>query len=235
MRWLEPPNGQWIGDIFDGAGCVEGFKRRGFGFAAQRVMLIGAGGAGSAIAFAVAHEKPKSMRLFDLDWDRVETLAAKLRGVDANMEVTIGKPTAEGVDILMNASPVGMLGDANTPFEASSIPKDVIVFDAIVKPEQTRLLALAEASGCQVVRGREMMRGQISRIVDFFSTVQHGGLIMKFVRYGLQGHELPGLIDAEGVIRSLSKYILDISPESIADGALERLRGIDPATLERVD
>jgi shikimate dehydrogenase len=43
------------------------------------------------------------------------------------------------------------------------------VFDAIVKPEQTPLLQLADACGCMVVRGREMMRGQIARMVDYFN------------------------------------------------------------------
>jgi shikimate dehydrogenase len=44
----------------------------------------------------------------------------------------------------------------------------LIVFDAIVMPENTPLLTLAVNSGCQVVRGREMMLGQISKIVDYF-------------------------------------------------------------------
>ena len=44
-----------------------------------------------------------------------------------------------------------------------------IVFDAIVKPERTPLIALAEQFGCTTVYGREMMRGQIARMVDFFS------------------------------------------------------------------
>jgi shikimate dehydrogenase len=43
------------------------------------------------------------------------------------------------------------------------------VFDAIVKPEPTKLLALARERGCRTVFGREMMRGQISRMADFFS------------------------------------------------------------------
>ncbi len=68
----------------------------------------------------------------------------------------------------MNASPVGMLSDARIPFEVSSLPKLLIVFDAIVKPETTPLLQLAETCGCMTIRGREMMNGQVSRMVDFF-------------------------------------------------------------------
>ena len=45
------------------------------------------------------------------------------------------------------------------------------MFDAIVKPERTPLITLAEQFGCTTVYGREMMRGQIARMVDFFYAV----------------------------------------------------------------
>jgi shikimate dehydrogenase len=161
-------DGRWRGDILDGLGCVEGFRRRGLGFADQRVCLIGAGGAGSAVGVALAAEGPRAIRLFDIDTAKAEALAAKLRATAPQAVVTLGPPTVEGIDILMNASPVGMLDDPRMPIEAASLPASLIVFDAIVKPERTRLLALAEKSGCRVVTGREMMRGQIAKMVDFF-------------------------------------------------------------------
>src|SRR5262249_39767399 len=68
-------DGRWRGDILDGLGCVEGFRRRGLGFAGQRVCLIGAGGAGSAVGVAVAAEGPRAMRLFDIDSAKAEALA----------------------------------------------------------------------------------------------------------------------------------------------------------------
>ena len=61
-----------------------------------------------------------------------------------------------------------MLDDARMPIDADKLPRDLIVFDAIVTPERTRLLALAEACGCATIYGREMMRGQIDAMVDFF-------------------------------------------------------------------
>ena len=156
----------WKGEIFDGLGCVEGFRRRGIGFAGKRVTLIGAGGAGSAIAVAIAHEKPAAMRLFDLNTRRVEDLAARIRHLA--IEVEVGMPVIEDCDILLNATPTGMLDDQRLPLAVERLPPWLVVFDAIVMPETTPLLALAEACGCVTVRGREMMRGQIARIVDFF-------------------------------------------------------------------
>ena len=161
-------DGQWLGDIFDGLGCVEGFRRRGYSMRGQRLMLIGAGGAGSAIGVAAAYEAPRSIRLFDLEPARADDLAAKIRRVDPNIEVTIGEPRIDAIDILLNASPVGMLGDSKVPVDVSGIGGDVIVFDAIVKPEMTGLLTTAQQRGCRIVMGCEMMRGQMSRMVDFF-------------------------------------------------------------------
>lgn len=162
------PDGAWVGDMFDGQGCVEAFRRRGYALAGRRVMLIGAGGAGSAIGVAVAHEKPASMRLFDPDAARLEALTAMIRAIDPGIAVETGPSMLEGIDILLNASPVGMLGDTRMPIPDVPLAPDVIVFDAIVKPERTRLLAHAAACGCRIVRGREMMLGQIGRIADFF-------------------------------------------------------------------
>ena len=70
-----------MGEIFDGTGCVEAFLRRGLPLAGQRVMLIGLGGAGSAIAAAVAGQQPALMRLHDLDAARCAlVLVERLRG-----------------------------------------------------------------------------------------------------------------------------------------------------------
>ncbi len=161
-------DGRWLADIFDGIGCVEAFRRRGFSFSGRSICLIGAGGAGSAIAIAVAGEHPAAIRLFDVDDARARVLADKVHRVSPRTDVEVGPPTIAHVDILMNATPVGMLDDQRMPIEVSSIPPDVIVFDAIVKPERTKLLGLAEGCGCRTVRGREMMRGQIAKVVDFF-------------------------------------------------------------------
>lgn len=164
-------DGHWAGDIFDGIGCVEAFHRRGFSFKDQNVMLTGAGGAGSAIAVAVAHEAPRSIRLFDPDAARAADLVAKVSAVNSAINVEFAEPTLEGIDIFLNASPVGMLGDPRMPIEVSTVPSNIIVFDAIVKPEKTKLLTIAEESGCRTVYGREMMRGQITKIVDFFLNI----------------------------------------------------------------
>jgi shikimate dehydrogenase len=160
--------GGWRGDIFDGIGCVEAFRRRGIPLIGRRALLLGAGGAGSAIGVALASERPASLRVYDVDATRAEALAARIGGAFPGLTVSAGAPQLDGIDILLNATPSGMLDDARLPIAITSLPGAMTVFDAIVKPETTPLLALAERCGCTTVRGREMMRGQIARIVDFF-------------------------------------------------------------------
>ena len=161
-------NGAWSGEIFDGIGCVEAFKQRGITLQDKRLQLIGLGGAGSAICVALAYEKPKLLRLFDINAQTTERMAKMVNTISPQTVVEVGLPLAEGIDILLNASPVGMLNDARLPFAVQQFKKELIVFDAIVMPENTPLLTLAQDCGCQVVRGREMMLGQISKIVDYF-------------------------------------------------------------------
>lgn len=161
-------DGAWEGDIFDGIGCVEAFRRRGLGFAGRSIQLLGAGGAGSAIAVAVAHEGPARLRVFDPDRARASDVVARVKSVDPKIDAAFGPPTVDGIDCLINASPIGMLGDARLPLDVAALPGRLVVFDAIVKPEITPLLALAKAGGCVAFGGREMMLGQIGRMVDFF-------------------------------------------------------------------
>jgi shikimate dehydrogenase len=164
-------DGRWHGEMFDGLGCVEALRRAGVPIAGRRAMLVGLGGAGTAIGAARAAERPRSLRVHDLDPARCERMATIVRAISPGTEVIAGPPTVDGMDLLLNATPVGMLDDPGLPIDATRLPSSLVVFDAIVKPERTPLLALAEACGCRTVRGREMMRGQIARIVDFFVEV----------------------------------------------------------------
>ena len=161
----------WKGEIFDGLGCVEAFRRRGIALRDARLMLIGAGGAGSAIAIAAAHEQPAFMRLHDIDTARAEALATKVRGVSPGTRTEVAAPLIDDVEVLLNASPTGMLDDARLPLSIDALPPGLVVFDAIVKPERTPLIQLAQSCGCTTVLGREMMRGQIDRMVDYFTAV----------------------------------------------------------------
>lgn len=161
-------DGGWSGDILDGMGCVAAFHSRGLPITGQRLMVIGLGGAGGAIACAMAAERPQTMRIHDLDPARCAHIRSCIERISPQTQVTVGEPMVEGIDVLINASPVGMLTDPRMPIQVQTLPSRLVVFDAIVMPEQTPLLLLAQQCGCTVVRGREMMLGQIPGLVDGF-------------------------------------------------------------------
>jgi shikimate dehydrogenase len=108
------------------------------------------------------------MRVHDIDAARAEALAERIRAVDPAIEVAVGPPSVDAADVLLNVSPVGMLGDARLPLDVAALPARLVVFDAVVKPDRTPLIELAAACGCATVIGREMMRGQVSRMADYF-------------------------------------------------------------------
>ena len=68
-------DGSWTGDMFDGAGFVRANERKGHEIRGRRVLLFGAGGAGSAIACALADAGVRSIAIVDVDGARAESLA----------------------------------------------------------------------------------------------------------------------------------------------------------------
>jgi shikimate dehydrogenase len=124
--------GGWRGDMFDGIGCVEAFRRRGISLIGRHALLLGAGGAGSAIGVALASEQPASLRVYDVDATRAEALAARIARAFPGLAVSAGAPGLDGIDVLLNATPSGMLDDARLPIAITSLPRAMTVFDAIV-------------------------------------------------------------------------------------------------------
>lgn len=161
-------DGRWSGDMLDGMGCVGAFEKRQIAIEGRRFMILGLGGAGGAIACAMAARRPQRMRLHDLSAQRCAFIKSCVARISPATVVEVGPPTIEDIDVLINATPVGMLSDARLPLDVQSLPPALVVFDAVVMPEQTPLLTLAEQCGCTVVRGREMMLGQIPGLVDGF-------------------------------------------------------------------
>lgn len=118
----------------------------------KRVLLLGAGGAGMAIAFALA-EKGSKLVITDREIGRAEALAKKL-GAEAVELKDVGSVDAE---IVINATPVGMHpNEGEMPVE-ESILKGKIVFDIVYHPVETKMLKAAKRLGCTAVGGLDML------------------------------------------------------------------------------
>lgn len=130
------------------------------------VAIIGAGGVGRAIAFALAACGATRLRLFDPDRTKCEGLAARLAG---RTEVEIAPSVEAAVaDVagIVNGSPIGMLPNRDTPVPPGLIRASHWVADAVYHPLWTPLLKDARTAGATVMTGREL---SINQAVDAFS------------------------------------------------------------------
>ncbi|WFU32785.1 shikimate dehydrogenase [Bradyrhizobium brasilense] len=119
------------------------------------IALIGAGGVGKAIAFALAGLGVGELRIFDADDVRAAQLAAQL--ADRHVVHATGVVTAvDGAVGLVNATPVGMLPSRDTPVPDALLHRSMWVADAVYTPLWTPLLTMAKERGADVLTGRDL-------------------------------------------------------------------------------
>ena len=161
-------DGSWSGDMFDGAGFVRGAEAKGQRLRGRRVLQFGAGGAGSAIACALAEAGVASIRIVDPEAARVEALAAALQRAFPDCDVAAAAAQRGEVDMVVNASPVGMRPGDGLPGDIGTLDAGTLVGDVVVSETPTPLIAQAQRDGCAWVSGRDMHSGQIEAIMGFF-------------------------------------------------------------------
>ena len=159
-------DGRWVGAIFDGLGCVLGMQWEGNHPANKSVLLIGAGGAGRAIAFAVASAGARSLAIFDVDEGRAEDLVEAVAAA-TECHTHVGAPDPHGYEIVINATPVGMKPDDPMPVDPNRLDAGTTVVDIVNSPDPTALCRAARARGCRTQSGRPMHEGQAVHALRF--------------------------------------------------------------------
>lgn len=162
------PDGGWHGDLFDGAGFVAGARQRGIELRGRRILQFGAGGAGSAIAYELAAAGAQSLRLTDPHPDKVNHICAAIRNRFPDFDIQAASAVQAEVDMVINASTVGMGGAPGLPGRIPPLGPAVAVGEVNVTPHGTELVCLAVASGAPWVDGSFMHAGQIGQIMAFF-------------------------------------------------------------------
>jgi shikimate dehydrogenase len=160
--------GRWHGDMFDGVGFVGGMRRNGHDPKGRRAALIGAGGAGRAIAFALAAAGVAAISVHDLDGAKAGKLVADLARAFPALAARAGPPHAGELDLLVNATPAGMRPDDPLPWPVESLRPGTIVGDVTTKPEITPFLGAARERGLAIQSGRNMVEGQLQALFRFF-------------------------------------------------------------------
>ncbi len=143
----------------DYSGFIAAYRGARGNLPAGRVCMIGAGGVGKAIAFALLNLGLESLLIVDLNVAKAEDLAARLHALSSETSVTIAEDTsavAGNVDGLINCTPVGMVGYDGTPMPRERVKGAEWAFDAVYTPLDTQFLRDAAAEGLTVISGFEL-------------------------------------------------------------------------------
>lgn len=162
------PNGRLVGDMFDGAGFVRGVQRKGFDLTGKRVLVVGSGGVGSAIAASLAGAEIAAISLYDVNTAACEGLAQRIRQNYPQIDVRTGSNDPAGFDLVVNATPMGMNEGDPLPLDVTRLAPETFVGEVVMRHETTAFLAAAQARGCCTQVGSDMLFEQIPAYLEYF-------------------------------------------------------------------
>ncbi|HZT86591.1 MAG TPA: shikimate dehydrogenase [Stellaceae bacterium] len=154
-----PADGRGIGHNTDWSGFAEGLRRELPNAPRRRVVQLGAGGAGAAVAHALLTLETATLAIFDTEHGRAEGLAEQLGrrfGRGRAHAITDVAATLAAADGVVNTTPVGMTGHPGMPVPAELLRPDLWVADIVYFPLETELLRTARALGCRTMSGGTM-------------------------------------------------------------------------------
>ena len=154
-----------VGHNTDWSGFAEGFRRGLPGARLDRVVQLGAGGAGAAVAHAARKLGVKELTIFDLDWARAAELAGKMNARPGT-DIAAAMATADG---LIHCTPTGMARHPGVPLDAGLLRKDQWVAEIVYVPLETELLRIARAKGCRTLDGGGMVVFQAAAAFRLFT------------------------------------------------------------------
>lgn len=156
-------NGKLVGFNTDGIGALKALKENGVEPKDKKFLLLGAGGAGRAIAFQLAQEADE-IRILNRDGSKAKLLANTLRGkfnkkiVGGRLSPNVLRKWLKDVDVLINATSVGMHPyNGQTLVERNILRPELTVMDIVYNPIETKLLKDARSVGAKVISGIEML------------------------------------------------------------------------------
>lgn len=160
---------RFVGDNLDGEAFVTAVRNCGGNPEGKRVLQIGIGGAGSAVAYEFLAQGVSELHLFDLDRARLDATLAKLDTIFLGKIFQAASNDPSGMQIVANVIPVGMRETDPTPVPAEKLTADMFYADAITKPAITRLGEAARALGCKASAGADMFDAQALKLVEFMT------------------------------------------------------------------
>ncbi len=162
------------GALFDGAGFVGALNHHQIAHAGRRALLLGAGGAGLAIASALARctTAPAELAVFDPDLQRAKTLAERIGSTSVCSVRAVAESDPADFELVINATPLGLNPGDPLPLDPQSLHRGQTVVDILMKDRPTPLEEACIARGVSVFTGHEMMVQQVPAYLEFFGYPQ---------------------------------------------------------------
>ena len=167
------PDGSMTGALFDGLGFVGGLTAEGHSVKGREIFMVGAGGAASAIAFALGDAGAKRLVIANRTRAKAEALAEQLNTAFSRPFATVEEADPAGFSIVINSTSLGLDPSDSLPVDVERLSSGTLVAEVIAKPEISRLLETAAARGCKIHSGIHMVRHQVWETVRFVSNRQH--------------------------------------------------------------
>ncbi|GJE59578.1 shikimate dehydrogenase [Methylobacterium trifolii] len=168
-------DGKRIGHNTDWSGFFEPFRREMSDVPVRRVVQIGAGGAGAAVAHAALMLGVEELTIVDIDPARAASVAANLTAHFGAGRARAGTELAASVaaaDGLINATPIGMDAHPGLPLPAEFLRPDLWVAEVIYFPLETELLRRARALGARTIGGGGMAVFQAVAAFRLFTGIE---------------------------------------------------------------
>lgn len=150
-------DGNLIGYNTDGRGFIQSLSEEDIFIEGKNILIVGAGGASRAISYYLS-EKVSKLLIYDVDSNKVQRLIHDLRKIRNNVHHVDKINNLNGIDIIINATPLGLKETDPTPFDVSLIKPNHVVCDLIYR--QTRLLKKSSEKGCKTLNGLGMLLWQ---------------------------------------------------------------------------
>lgn len=159
-------DGGWHGDMVDGLGFVGAARAKGIEPKGMRALLVGAGGAGSAIALALVEAGVSELAIHDSAAERRDALIGRLNAL-GKAPVRVGTNDPAGFDFVANATPAGMKEGDPLPVDVARLAPHSYCGCVITKPEIPPFIAAARKAGCVTGTGTDMYEQHQGIMVDF--------------------------------------------------------------------
>lgn len=162
------PDGRLEAALFDGIGFVKGLDHFGIPVAGRRVLVVGAGGGGHAVAAALAQRGPAQLVVFNRTRDRAAALVDRLIPLVGTAATVADSNDPAGYDLIVNCTSQGLKPEDPLPFDPARVDNGAAVVDIIMSRVPTPLLQACRARGLRAEAGFEMLVQQIPEYLRFF-------------------------------------------------------------------